>query len=82
VEGAQRRAETHKTEDHAMNRDQIEGKWTEIRGRLREAYGDLSDDDIEEAKGNREQMEGVLQQKTGKSKEEVRSTVDGILARI
>ncbi|MEY8841537.1 CsbD family protein, partial [Cribrihabitans sp. XS_ASV171] len=57
-----------------MNRDQIEGKWTEIKGRLREAYGDLSDDDLEEARGNREQMEGVLQQKTGNSKEEVRRT--------
>ena len=63
-----------------MNRDQIEGKWTEIKGRLREAYGDLSDDDLEEARGNREQMEGVLQQKTGNSKEEVRRKVDDILA--
>ncbi len=63
-----------------MNNDQIEGKWTEIKGRLREAYGDLSDDDLEEARGNREQMEGVLQQKTGNSKEEVRRKVDDILA--
>lgn len=62
-----------------MNRDQIEGKWTEIKGRLRESYGDLTDDDIEEAKGNREQLEGVLQQKTGKTKEDVRNTVDRIL---
>lgn len=65
-----------------MNRDQIEGKWTEIKGRLRESYGDLTDDEIEEAKGNREQLEGVLQQKTGKTKEEVRSTVDRILESI
>lgn len=63
-----------------MNRDQIEGRWTEIRGRIREAYGDLSDNDIEEAKGDREQMEGVLQKKTGDSKEEVRNKVDRILA--
>jgi len=39
----------------------------------------LSDDDIEQAKGDREQMEGVLQQKLGRSKEDVRSTVDRIL---
>ncbi len=62
-----------------MDRDMIEGKWTEIKGQLREAYGDLTDDDVEEAKGNREQMEGVLQQKLGKSKDEVRETVNRIL---
>lgn len=65
-----------------MNRDQIEGKWTEIKGHLREAYADLSDDEIEEAKGDRDQMEGILQQKLGKSKEEVRSTVDRILEKV
>ena len=65
-----------------MNRDQIEGKWTEIKGKLRESYGDLTDDDLESAKGDRDQMEGVLQQKLGKSKEEVRDTVDKILAKI
>lgn len=62
-----------------MDRDLIEGKWTEIKGQLREAYGDLTDDDVEEAKGDREQMEGVLQQKLGKSKDDVRATVDRIL---
>ncbi len=62
-----------------MDRDVIEGKWTEIKGHLREAYGDLTDDDVEEAKGDREQIEGVLQQKLGKSKDEVRQTVDRIL---
>lgn len=62
-----------------MDRDVIEGKWTEIKGQLREAYGDLTDDDVEEAKGNREQMEGVLQQKLGKSKDEVLETVNRIL---
>ena len=65
-----------------MNRDQIEGKWTEIKGKLRESYGDLTDDDLESAKGDRDQMEGVLQQKLGKSKEEVRDNVDKILAKI
>ncbi|MCF8487328.1 MAG: CsbD family protein [Rhodobacteraceae bacterium] len=65
-----------------MNRDQIEGKWTEIKGRVREAYGEISDDEIEQAKGDREKMEGILQQKLGKSKEEVRNIVDDILAKV
>lgn len=65
-----------------MNTDMIEGKWTELKGHLREAYGDLTDDELEAMKGDREQLEGRLQQRLGKSKQEVRETVDRILARI
>lgn len=65
-----------------MNRDQIVGKWTEIKGRIRETYGEISDDEIEQAKGDREKMEGILQQKLGKSKEDVRHIVDEILAKV
>lgn len=65
-----------------MNRDQIEGKWTEIKGRVQEAYGALTDDELEEAKGDREQLEGKLQQKYGKSKEEAREAIDSIFAKI
>lgn len=63
-----------------MNNDQIEGKWTEVKGRLREAYGDLTDDELEAARGDREQLEGRLQQRYGKTKEEARKEVDLILA--
>jgi uncharacterized protein YjbJ (UPF0337 family) len=63
-----------------MDRDLIEGKWTEIRGRLRERYGELTDDDIQAAKGDREQLEGMMQQKLGKSKDEARTAVDDLLA--
>lgn len=63
-----------------MDRDQIEGKWTEIKGRLRESYGDLTEDDIQKARGDREQMEGMLQQKYGKTKDEARQEVDRILS--
>lgn len=65
-----------------MNNDIIEGKWTEFKGHMREAYGDLGDDDLEAAKGDREQLEGKLQQRLGKSKEEVRKAVDRILEKI
>jgi uncharacterized protein YjbJ (UPF0337 family) len=65
-----------------MNRDQIEGKWTEIKGKIQEAYGDLTDDEVEQAKGDRAQLEGTLQQKTGKTKEEIRDFVDRMLAKV
>lgn len=65
-----------------MNRDQIEGKWSEIKGRLQAAYGELTDDELKRAKGDREKLEGYLQTKLGDSKENVRAEVDKILASI
>jgi len=65
-----------------MDKDRIEGKWTEIKGRIQEAYGDLTNDEIEEAKGDRAQLEGMMQQKLGKTKDEARAAVDDILAAI
>lgn len=65
-----------------MDRDIFEGKWTEIKGRLREAYGVLSEDELEEARGDREQLEGKLQQRLGQSKDEARNTLDRILEKV
>lgn len=65
-----------------MDKDRIEGKWTEIKGKLQEAYGALSDDEIEKAKGDRAQIEGILQQRLGKTKDEARAALDSILERV
>ncbi|WP_291733447.1 CsbD family protein [Leisingera sp. F5] len=65
-----------------MDDDRFTGKWTELKGRLREAYGDLTDDELEQAKGEREQLEGLLQQKLGKTKDEARQAVDRMLESI
>lgn len=62
-----------------MDKDRIEGKWTEIKGQIRSAYGELTDDEIEKAKGDRSQLEGLMQQKLGKTKDEARDAVDKIL---
>ncbi|MGE5780993.1 MAG: CsbD family protein, partial [Hyphomicrobiales bacterium] len=41
-----------------MNWDQTKGKWTQFKGKAREQWGDLTNDDLEKAKGNREQLGG------------------------
>lgn len=77
------RAATRRTkEDLAMDKDRIEGKWTEIKGKLRESYGDLTDNELEQARGNREQIEGLLQQRLGKTKDDARSALDRVLEKI
>ncbi len=48
-----------------MNKDVFEGKWKEMRGQIKELWGKLTDDDLEQAAGNGEQIIGLLQQKYG-----------------
>ncbi|SFB11374.1 Uncharacterized conserved protein YjbJ, UPF0337 family [Poseidonocella pacifica] len=65
-----------------MNWDQVEGRWTEFKGRVREAYGELSDDEVEKARGDREQLAGIVQAKYGKSKEDARNELDRMIAEL
>jgi len=59
-----------------MNNDMIEGKWKEIKGTVRAKWGDLTDDEVDQVAGNRERLEGLVQQKYGKTKEQARKEVD------
>ena len=48
-------------------RMQLEGNWKQAKGRVREAWGALTDDEVDEAKGNWDQLVGKIQTKTGES---------------
>jgi uncharacterized protein YjbJ (UPF0337 family) len=52
-----------------MNQDISAGKWKEMRGQVKEWWGKLTDDELEQTAGNVEQIIGLLQQKYGYSKE-------------
>jgi uncharacterized protein YjbJ (UPF0337 family) len=53
-----------------MNWDQLEGKWKQAKGQLREKWGKLTDDDLESIAGRREQLIGRLQERYGIAREE------------
>jgi uncharacterized protein YjbJ (UPF0337 family) len=53
-----------------MNSDIFEGKWKEMKGQIKEQWGKLTDDDLEQAAGNAEQIVGLLQQKYGYTREQ------------
>lgn len=53
-----------------MNKDQIEGNWEQFKGKVRETWGKLTDDDVALYKGNAQQFYGKLQEKYGIAKEE------------
>jgi len=52
-----------------MNKDILEGKWKEMRGQVKEWWGKLTDQDLDQAAGNAEQIVGLLQQKYGYTRE-------------
>ena len=47
-----------------MNSDQLEGKWKQVKGKFKEEYGDVTEDDTTHAEGKFDQMLGKLQEKT------------------
>jgi uncharacterized protein YjbJ (UPF0337 family) len=59
-----------------MEWNQIQGNWKQVKGKIKEKWGDLTDDDLTKIEGNREQFEGALQSRYGKSKEAVRKDID------
>ncbi|MGM0421322.1 MAG: CsbD family protein [Bacillota bacterium] len=55
-----------------MNDDLLKGKWKQLKGELKNKWGKLTDDDIQQIEGNREKLIGKIQEKYGKDKEEAK----------
>jgi uncharacterized protein YjbJ (UPF0337 family) len=64
----------------AMNWDQIEGKWKEYKGKVKQQWGNLTDDDLDRIDGRRDEVAGLIQQRYGKTKAEAERAVDDWLA--
>lgn len=58
-----------------MNWDQVEGNWKQFRGKVQEQWGRLSDDELDEVKGRREQLIGTIQKRYGIAREEAERQV-------
>ena len=59
-----------------MNWDQIEGNWKQFKGKIKEQWGELTDDDYDKIAGKRDQLVSNIQKKYGISKEEAEKQVD------
>ena len=53
-----------------MNWERIEGSWKQLNGRVREQWGELTDDDIDVVNGRRDQLLGKLEERYGIAKDE------------
>lgn len=65
-----------------MNNDIVEGKWKEFKGHIREKWGKLTDDEIEQTDGNIDQLAGKIQSKYGYKVDEARKLVNDLLKKI
>ena len=59
-----------------MNKLEFKGSWNEIKGKLKQQYGNLTDDDLVFAEGKEDELLGRLQKKLGKPKDEVRQMIE------
>lgn len=58
------------------NSKEIEGNWNEFKGKLKQKFADLTDDDLLYEEGKEDEMWGKLQQKLGKTQKEIKSLFD------
>lgn len=58
------------------NSNEIEGSWESLKGKLKQRFGELTDDDLMYEEGQDQEMWGKLQQKLGKTEKEIRSLLD------
>ena len=56
----------------------LKGNWNETKGKIKKAYADLTDDDLKRDEGNDDELVGRLQQKLGKTKEDVIKWIENL----
>jgi len=61
-----------------MDKMEVKGNWNEWKGKLKQAHGDLTDDDLEYNEGKDDEFWGNLQKKTGKAKDDLIKWLRGL----
>jgi uncharacterized protein YjbJ (UPF0337 family) len=59
-----------------VNQQTLQGNWNEIKGKLRNKWGQLTNDDLQMASGNVDQLVGLIQRKTGEARSSIEKFLD------
>ena len=59
-----------------MDWNRVEGNWKQVKGKIKEKWGNLTDDDLTAINGKRDQLEGKIQERYGIAKDQVKKDVD------
>lgn len=62
-----------------MNSNILKGKWKQVRGKVKERWGELTDDELDQVEGKSAKLVGLLQEKYGYTKEEAEAKVSEFL---
>lgn len=62
-----------------MNENILEGKWKQLRGSIRERWGELTDDELDRIAGKRDRLAGLLQERYGYTQMEADRQIDDFL---
>ncbi len=57
---------------------QMKGSWNEVKGKLKQKYGQLTDDDLAFAEGKEDELLGRLQKRLGRTKDELRAEIENM----
>jgi len=61
---------------YSMNTDQFQGKWKQIKGDFKKKYAKITDDEFKQAEGNLDKLAGKMQERYGKTKEELKEEIN------
>jgi uncharacterized protein YjbJ (UPF0337 family) len=59
-----------------MDWNRVEGNWKQVKGKVKEKWGALTDDDLNVINGRRDQLEGKIQERYGLAKDQIRKDID------
>jgi uncharacterized protein YjbJ (UPF0337 family) len=62
----------------AMNEDQIKGQWEQLKGKFKRAWAELTDDDFLRAEGSIDKMYGIIQERFGDTRDDIRKKLDRV----
>lgn len=65
-----------------MNWDIIKGNWTQFKGEIRSRWGALTDDEVDQAEGDRDKLVGLIQERYGMAKSDAEHELDQFVAKM
>lgn len=63
-----------------ISRQELEGHWNEVKGRIQERWGQVTENELQQARGDANQLVGVLQQRTGETRREIEDFLEAAAA--
>ena len=67
---------TNEQHQDTMNKLELTGRWNEVKGKLKQRFSELTDDDLTFVEGKEDELLGRLQQRLGRSRDELRKVIE------